>query len=319
MIKKPNIIRYFYMWQKLPHVVAPLSNTQCKCACCGTEYVGNYCPRCGQSASVKRFSLKQAFALFLDVWDVNNRSVFRTMRDMLLRPGYMIRDYLNGMQAGYFSPFKMFFLLATLSLLVENGFFFKSETSQDSTEKAYGFDTFIKDMEETGKTLRKELEEDGTITAEELTADTKAEEVTADSAAEEGAADESLARKVGRIIWNFSDNNPALFTLILLVLFSLSMYPLFRHCPRFPGLSFSEFVAALICSYNTYTLIAIIDTPFHSPIITIFAIFMVLVSLSQFSGYSKRRIFGYLTLTSIFWFILIIAIISFIIYHFMPK
>ena len=319
MIKKPNIIRYFYMWQKLPHVVAPLSNTQCKCACCGTEYVGNFCPRCGQSASVRRFSLKQAFDLFLDVWDVNNRSVFRTMRDMLLRPGYMIRDYLNGMQAGYFSPFKMFFLLATLSLLVENGFFFKSEASQDTTEKTYGYDDFVNELEESSKTLRKKLEEDDTITAEDFTADTKAEEGVTDTAAEEGATDESLTRKVGRIIWNFSENNPALFTLFFLVLFSLSMYPLFRHCPRFPGLSFSEFVAALICTYNTYTLINIFDTLFHYSIITIIALFMAVVTLSQFSGYSKLRVFIYLALMSAFWFIVLIAIVATIVFILMPK
>ena len=144
--------RAFHLWQIRPHEVAPLADTQCKCACCGTEFVGNFCPRCGQSASVNRFSLKQAIDLFLDVWDVNNRSVFRTMRDMLLRPGYMIRDYLNGMQAGYFSPFKMFFLLATLSLLVENGFFYSPEAARDNTD-------IVSEMESAAKGV-KELREE---------------------------------------------------------------------------------------------------------------------------------------------------------------
>ena len=33
----------------------------------------------------------------------------------------MIRDYLRGMQMAYFPPFKMFFLLIALSLVVDSG------------------------------------------------------------------------------------------------------------------------------------------------------------------------------------------------------
>ena len=47
--------------------------------------------------------------------------MFRSIRDLILRPGYMIRDYLRGMQMAYFPPFKMFFLLIALSLVVDSG------------------------------------------------------------------------------------------------------------------------------------------------------------------------------------------------------
>ena len=230
--------RAFHLWQIRPHEVAPLSNTPCKCACCGTEFVGNFCPRCGQSASVNRFSLKQAIDLFLDVWDVNNRSVFRTMRDMLLRPGYMIRDYLNGMQAGYFSPFKMFFLLATLSLLVENGFFFKPGETSDNTGE-----DIVSEMEAASKRVKELREEKGkdslaltsdivepvlttdevatapTMDEEEVNAATKADN---DSISKTEIIRKRLDRrskdpnvqmlhKVGTMISKFADDNPALF------------------------------------------------------------------------------------------------------------
>ena len=339
--KRAVWMRAFHLWQIRPHEVAPLAHTQCKCACCGTEFVGNFCPRCGQSASVKHFSLKQAIDLFLDVWDVNNRSVFRTMRDMLLRPGYMIRDYLNGMQAGYFSPFKMFFLLATLSLLVENGFFFKPGETSDNTGE-----DIVSEMEAASKRvkeLREEKEKDSlaltsdivepvSTTDEDATdSTTDEEEVNAASKADNDSISETekihkrldssskdpkvqMIHKVGRMISKFADDNPALFTLILLVLFSLSLFVFFRHCPRYPNLRFSEFVAVLICSYNTYTLFMIIATLLDSTIIRIIALLMLLVSLHQFSGYSKRRVFGYLMITSIFWFILAVVIIASVIY-----
>ena len=304
--------RAFHLWQIRPHEVAPLSNKQCKCACCGTEYVGNFCPRCGQSASVNHFSLKQAIDLFLDVWDVNNRSVFRSMRDMLLRPGYMIRDYLNGMQAGYFSPFKMFFLLATLSLLVENNFFHTPEEKKDFVmeELIEGMENVAKEVKAEEAAINSTKEDVSTASNVEKDSVSIAEENPEKLEINKDDPNFIIVRKVGKMISKFNDDNPALFTLILLVLFSQSLYVFFRHCPRFPNLRFSEFVAGLICSYNTYTLFMIISTLLDSSIIGIFALFMLLVSLSQFSGYSKRRIFGYLTLTSLVWFTLFVALLT---------
>ena len=117
----------FLEWQRKPYEVAPLSEVHHTCATCGTEYQGNYCPRCGQSSRIGRYSLKNAFLLFLDVWGLGNRGMFRTLRDLILRPGYMIRDYLSGMQMAYFPPFKLFFLLTALSVVIEGGFNLKGK------------------------------------------------------------------------------------------------------------------------------------------------------------------------------------------------
>ena len=68
-----------------------------------------------------RYSFKKALLLFLDFWGVGNRGMFRSILDLILLPGYMIRDYLRGMQIAYFPPFKMFFLLIALSLVVDSG------------------------------------------------------------------------------------------------------------------------------------------------------------------------------------------------------
>ena len=89
--------RRFQEWQQQPHQVKPLSDKEHDCATCGTHYQGNYCPRCGQSSSIGRYSFKNALLLFLDVWGLGNRGMFRSLRDLLLLPGYMIRDYLQGM------------------------------------------------------------------------------------------------------------------------------------------------------------------------------------------------------------------------------
>jgi hypothetical protein len=49
---------------------------------------------CVQSARIGRYSFKNALLLFLDVWGMGNRGMFRTLRDLILRHGYLIRDYI---------------------------------------------------------------------------------------------------------------------------------------------------------------------------------------------------------------------------------
>ena len=113
----------FKSWQKCPFVVAPMSEEQHVCATCETEYTGNYCPRCGQSFKIQpKMSLWKTFLLFLDIWGLGNRGMFRTLRDLMLRPGYLICDYLKGRHGAYFPPIKLLFLLTTLSILIGHGF-----------------------------------------------------------------------------------------------------------------------------------------------------------------------------------------------------
>jgi len=111
----------FCEWQRRPPQLIKKSDELHHCYTCGEEYHGSYCPQCGQSARIGRYSFKNALLLFLDVWGMGNRGMFRTLRDLILRPGYLIRDYISGMQMAYFPPFKLLFLLTALLLIVDSG------------------------------------------------------------------------------------------------------------------------------------------------------------------------------------------------------
>ncbi|MBQ6279111.1 MAG: DUF3667 domain-containing protein [Muribaculaceae bacterium] len=269
--------RAFHVWQLKPHEVAPLSESTHECAACGTEYQGNYCPRCGQSASVGRFSFKKALQHFLNVWGMGNRSMFRSLRDLVLRPGYMIRDYLSGMQSAYFPPFKMFFILFTFSLIIEQGITFNTDAT--APEPTGNQTEMVKQEKEEAK---KEI---------------------SNNANKKLNIKESKMYYLGERFVNLMDamfeKYPAIFSLVTILLFFWPMYFFLRHSPKILDLRFSEFIVAMIYTSNTFTIFLILGNLFNSYILKFFAAFMIFVAISQFSGYKKHRILRYLIISLI--------------------
>lgn len=88
------------------------------CINCGEEFTGRYCPQCGQAGYWSRFSWRQAFLNLLDIWGLGNRPIFRTIHDLFWRPGYMIKDYLDGHRQHYFPPFKLLAITVVFTLFV---------------------------------------------------------------------------------------------------------------------------------------------------------------------------------------------------------
>ena len=88
------------------------------CPNCQTEYIGNFCPSCGQSAKMQRFTVKNALMSTLEVWGMGNRSLPRTLLHLFTRPGFMIGDYLDGKRMPFFPPVKMLFVLCIFFALV---------------------------------------------------------------------------------------------------------------------------------------------------------------------------------------------------------
>ncbi|MBQ9223570.1 MAG: DUF3667 domain-containing protein [Prevotella sp.] len=280
----------FRTWQQKPYEVKPLSNEQHTCSTCGTQFTGNYCPRCGQSSIVGRFSFKKATLLFLDVWGLGNRGMFRSIRDLMFRPGYMIRDYLSGMQSAYFPPFKMFFLLAAFSLVVEHGL----------DLGLYG------DREQTGNQQKKEQVENSTKEEKEVKSEpSKKEKIDdfenkyfKDKDGNYKPATIALVKFV-LMLDSLNDKNPALFSLLTLILLTVPLFFFFRSCPNIPDLRYSEFIVALTYTSNCYSIYSIAGNLLDCGLFRFLAYLMVFISLRQLSGFSKSRLFWYIVLTVI--------------------
>ena len=277
--KRAVWLRAFHIWQRRPHELAPLSEESRTCSSCGTVYQGNFCPRCGQSARVGRFSFKKAALLFLDVWGMGNRSMFRSIRDLMLRPGFMIRDYLSGMQSAYFPPFKMFFLLAAFSLVVEHGFNF-------------GLD--VKDVQDEAPKTEQTAMENTKIARHDLTVHPgdKEEDI-------KWKAVGNASLRFVKVMDALREKNPAIFSLLSLVLFSVPLFFFLRSSPTIPDLRYSEFIVALVYTSNMYSIYSIAGNLLGFSILNIIAVLMIFVALKQFSGFSKLRVLRYIVLTTL--------------------
>ena len=252
--------RRFKEWQQQPYQVKPMSAEAHDCPTCGTHFEGNYCPRCGQSARIGRYSFKKAFLLFLDVWGLGNRGMFRTIRDLILRPGYMIRDYLQGMQMAYFPPFKMFFLLVALSLLVSTGWNIKMENRIEKQEKEI--------TEKINRTIY------GSFGLEEK---------------ENNHSVEALETNIKITEWTNKHMN--LVTILLLLLYTIPLFMFFRKCPAYPGIRFSEFFVTMVYITNMITVYSIVTNFFGLSLwVDVGLYVLTLIPLKQLSGYSYWRV-----------------------------
>lgn len=123
-VKKNTLYRKLRAWDlRLDHrqqqrMIIPKEEDETlrRCANCSHVYTGRVCPQCGQVGSWDRYTWRQAFMNFLDIWGLGNRPMFRTLRELFWRPGYMARDYLNGHRQFYFPPFKLLALVVLFTI-----------------------------------------------------------------------------------------------------------------------------------------------------------------------------------------------------------
>lgn len=242
--------RQFRVWQERPYEVQPMSQEEHDCATCSTHYTGNYCPRCGQSASIGRYSFKNAILLFLNVWGLGNRGMFRTLRDLIFRPGYMIRDYLSGMQMAYFPPFKMLFLLTALSVIVAHGVNLRGRTVDDQRQDAI--------------------------------------DIVAQSGDGSGI-EMPVLDMINRTV-DLQERFPNLLSLTTVFFLTVFYYLFFRKSKNIPDLRFSEFLIAMVYTANMLTiyevLLAFIGV--NSTYSTLASVLTV-IPLKQLSGFSWIR------------------------------
>ena len=289
-------IAKFKAWQKHPREVAPNTQEEHECLNCHDHYTGNFCPRCGQSATTDRYSMKVAAESFADAYGMGERGMFRTIRDLILRPGYLILDYLRGMRASYFAPFKLFFLLTAISLLVTHGFNIKRQSPSDEDAK---------------HAVQEAIENrtaDGTNTVEP--------EIS--TVNDEGVPEEvnRIADRVTAIVFDLVDKMErfekrfsSIFMLQMLLFLSGYLFLYFRHCPNIPDMRYAEFFIALLYITNMYTIYKIVFDFFCLENLSMLPVFFTIIPLKQMSGYNWWRTILKTAIATISMFVLLIVLL----------
>jgi hypothetical protein len=85
-----------------------------KCKNCDAPVRNNYCDTCGQSTKTRRidahYLLHEVQHSVMHV----DRGIFYTIKELLIRPGSAIREYLEGKRVRHFKPFALVVILGAI-------------------------------------------------------------------------------------------------------------------------------------------------------------------------------------------------------------
>ena len=121
------------------------------CRNCGEICDNAYCPVCGQRTSVYRVTFKETFHDLADNLFSISAPLPRTLRCLVVDPGKMLRDYLQGKRKQYYKPISFFILTTVFYLFIRwsidfdiQGIVVSTQTAveqmgQDNIAKARGF------------------------------------------------------------------------------------------------------------------------------------------------------------------------------------
>lgn len=295
--------RQFREWQQRPYQPMPMTYEEHECANCHDHFQGNYCPRCGQSEKLGRYSFKVAMANFINAVGLGEKGMFRTMRDLILRPSYLIRDYIGGMQASYFSPIKLYFLLAAISLFVTHGVNIKGTNPSDKKEKMEAaseskvdpVSVYTDETNNTAEDVAEFSEQTPSIETQQQESDTSSIHFT------ENQKQKMVIRFsfFTDFIKKFSERAPNILAMLVILLISGGLYLFFRHSPNVPDMRYSEFFIALLYSVNMYSIYSIVFSFFCLPTLASLSILLILAPIKKFSGFGWCRTIMKFTVASI--------------------
>ena len=134
--------RRFRQWQEQPFEYKLASDRVHHCNNCNHDFTGNYCPVCSQKAGLGRVGWRSVHQGVMDIWGLGTRSLLYSIWQLLLRPGHIIGDYIDGKRQVSFPPVKMLFIVTLIYSMVVYWFFpdvlhMPVEEAEEQTNELY--------------------------------------------------------------------------------------------------------------------------------------------------------------------------------------
>jgi hypothetical protein len=88
------------------------------CLNCEHAIRENFCPACGQKTDTHKLDWHYVFHEVPHSFFHLEKGFFLTIKELTIRPGFAIRDFLDGKRTRYFKPFTYLVLLGTIAGLI---------------------------------------------------------------------------------------------------------------------------------------------------------------------------------------------------------
>jgi len=161
-----------------------------ECLNCGAHLRGQYCGNCGQRARGRLISLWELVRdAFGDLFELDSR-LWRTLVPLVIRPGRLTYDYLQGRRARYMPPFRMYLVLSLLFFLIAFfdpretfGIFYEPQTQEEADEAQR------REAAEIADEVRRDLAAEGIIVGAPADTDETGQDETGQDETGEDATD----------------------------------------------------------------------------------------------------------------------------------
>jgi len=95
-----------------------LQRKEKNCLNCGTTVIGKYCHNCGQENVEPKETFWQLLSHFFSDFTHFDGKFFSTLIDLLFKPGYLPKEYMNGRRASYLNPIRMYLFTSFIFFLI---------------------------------------------------------------------------------------------------------------------------------------------------------------------------------------------------------
>lgn len=106
------------------------------CKNCDNAFEGNFCPNCGQSAHTHRITFGHFFHDFFHAFTHADKGIILLAKQLITRPGYVAREYLDGKRKKYFNPLSFLVLTTAIYAFVTYQSDYFKAMSQSESRKA---------------------------------------------------------------------------------------------------------------------------------------------------------------------------------------
>ena len=104
------------------------------CLNCGSMVQERFCSHCGQENTEPKESFGHLLGHFFEDVTHYDSQLLTTLRDLIIRPGFLTRQYNEGKRLSYLNPIRMYIFISAVFFLV----MFSQKKAEEKTDEAAG-------------------------------------------------------------------------------------------------------------------------------------------------------------------------------------